>query len=114
MARQWMVDAHRVPVPAPRSGAPIRRRSRLHRPRPLPYLHGVVDGEATIVFYGPGQEFSLPMEALPLIEGLHRTADFVAEDVLRWDPKLSWQAAKELLTELVEGGVLSVDRSNQR
>ncbi|MEM6959758.1 MAG: hypothetical protein AAF645_29010, partial [Myxococcota bacterium] len=82
--------------------AEIGRGTKLTRVSPLAYI----EDDAALVFYGGGQEWSLPLEARPFLEGLARSRAFRSEDALLWDDALRWPAAKELLEALLRGGLL--------
>lgn len=97
--RRWLAA---LSVEGEGTRAEIGRSTKLTRVSPLAYI----EDDAALVFYGGGQEWSLPLEARPFLEGLARSRAFRSEDALLWDDALRWPAAKELLEALLRGGLL--------
>lgn len=103
LTRQWalqMGEGSNVPA---QEAFIISRQDVLERHAQLP----VLETPEAFVFFGGGQEWSLPLVARPFLDGLRSTTRFTAEDVLLWDEELRWPAAKEILEELAGAGVLT-------
>lgn len=102
LARQWALQLGEGSSELPDS-VTVSRKDVLRRPAALP----MIETTEAFVFFAGGQEWSLPLEARPFLEGLRSTPQFIAEDVLLWDENLRWPAANGILDELVRAGVLT-------
>ncbi len=63
-----------------------------------------VPGRLHVLF--AGGELELPIAARTWLDGLAANPRFRADAVLQWDPGLQWDAARELLSQLLEVGLL--------
>lgn len=108
LVRQWGLQLSEGPqrLTATSPVSSLTRNDVLCRPRLLPFHETVRPDGPALVFYGAGQEWSLPLAARPFVETLAATPRFVAEDVLLWDENLRWPEALAILQELVDAGVL--------
>ena len=114
LTRLWCIAAvHERPDATPcANGHAPERDDRLERVDPSPLLYCVASREEPpgeiVCFYAAGEELTFPAEALPFVAGLARHRVFRAGDVLSWDPKLDWESAKSVLTQLLDASVLRI------
>ncbi len=75
--------------------------------RPLRWLVAPdEDGDDALFFYGAGQEWSLPLEARPLVEAIAATPRFTLRDARTFAPGLEPEDIDAVLGELITAGVL--------
>ena len=65
-------------------------------------------GGDAVFFYASGVEWALPLEALGFVTRLAEHRAFKAFAARAWDPKLDWPAVREVLSQLVRAGVLTL------
>ena len=116
LQRMWHAALGRGQAPAARTAVPDAALRRLERTDvlervgigPLPHFLSAPDaaGAQHVLFYHGGSEWTFPAEALQFVEALAEARRFRASDTLEWDSTLSWDDARETLTELLRAGVV--------
>lgn len=105
LRRAWAMSAL-PPLAGSRPGARVA----LTRSSPLVHadLRGffTVDARDAVHLVFAGGEVELPAEARGFVLELAKHPSFRADEALRWDPRLSWDEARDLLQELVAVGLL--------
>lgn len=112
--RQWVArHEERLAALAPPRGSEsiaLGPADRLERSGERPLRWVVAPGDEgsgeVVFFYGGGQEWSLPLVARPLVEGLASVPRFRVEQALAWAPELEQAEVVDVLTELLRAGML--------
>lgn len=110
--RAWALQAHAADevVDEPPPTSPIRRKDVLVHAdvRGFTWVVAPVEGGEQLCLYRDGAEWTLPVDARGFVDALARHPEFVAESALAWDRRLDWDAAREVLQQLADAGVLRV------
>jgi mannose-6-phosphate isomerase-like protein (cupin superfamily) len=113
MQRSWCAAASRSAgslheLTSSDDATPEREDRLAHAPGGFLHLVGFsseMNGEAVLI-YANGAEWMFPLQAQNFVRELGRHPTFVASDALSWDPALDWNAAREVLAQLLAAGIL--------
>lgn len=108
LRRAWAMSALPPRVePRPAAAGELRPGSMLVHTDPRGFF--TIEGAEVLHVVFAGGELELPLDARGFLAELAGRPRLRADEVLRWDPRLAWDGARDLLAGLVEVGLLRIE-----